>query len=176
MSYWKTVCLCCALFAAAAIASPAQVFTTLANFGGVNGSNPFAGVVQGFDGNFYGTTYYGGANSSGTVFKITPAGKLITLYSFCAESGCTDGAHPSGSLVQASNGDFYGTTLAGGANDDGTVFKITLTLHQPLPCSGKRFFEDRGIIAELRRADMRSPNSCETHGLAHQRDGRSTLT
>ena len=56
MSYWKTVCLCCALFAAAAIASPAQVFTTLANFGGSNGSNPFAGLVQGFDGNFYGTT------------------------------------------------------------------------------------------------------------------------
>jgi len=125
MSYWKTVCLCCALFAATAIASPAQVFTTLANFGGSNGSNPFAGLVQGFDGNFYGTTYYGGANNSGTVFKITPAGKLTTLYRFCAQSGCVDGANPSASLVQASNGDFYGTTLAGGANNDGTVFKIT---------------------------------------------------
>jgi len=107
------------------IASPAQVFTTLANFGGSNGSNPFAGLVQGFDGNFYGTTYYGGANNSGTVFKITPAGKLTTLYRFCAQSGCVDGANPSASLVQASNGDFYGTTLAGGANNDGTVFKIT---------------------------------------------------
>jgi uncharacterized repeat protein (TIGR03803 family) len=117
--------LCCALFAATAITSPAQVFTALANFGGSNGSNPFAGLVQGFDGNFYGTTYYGGANNSGTVFKITPAGKLITLYRFCAQSGCADGAHPSASLVQASNGDFYGTTLAGGANNDGTVFKIT---------------------------------------------------
>jgi uncharacterized repeat protein (TIGR03803 family) len=125
MSCWKTVCFCCALFAATAISTPAQVFTTLANFGGSNGSNPFAGLVQGFDGNFYGTTYYGGANNSGTVFKITLAGKLITLYRFCAQSGCADGAHPSASLVQASNGDFYGTTLAGGANDDGTVFKIT---------------------------------------------------
>lgn len=127
MSSWKIVCVGCALFAATAITSSAQVFTTLANFGGSNGSNPFAGLVQGFDGNFYGTTYYGGANNSGTVFKITPAGKLITLYRFCTQSGCTDGAHPSASLVQASNGDFYGTTLAGGANDDGTVFKITLT-------------------------------------------------
>jgi uncharacterized repeat protein (TIGR03803 family) len=125
MSYWKAVCLCCALFAATAITSPAQVFTTLANFGGSDGTNPFAGLVQGFDGNFYGTTYYGGANNSGTVFKIAPAGKLITLYRFCAQSGCADGAHPAASLVQASNGDFYGTTLAGGANDDGTVFKIT---------------------------------------------------
>ena len=63
MSSWKIVCVGCALFAATAITSSAQVFTTLANFGGSNGSNPFAGLVQGFDGNFYGTTYYGGANN-----------------------------------------------------------------------------------------------------------------
>ncbi len=80
-----------------------------------------------FDGNFYWTTYYGGANNSGTVFKITPAGTLITLYRFCAQSGCTDGTHPSASLVQATNGYFYGTTLAGGANNDGTIFKMTTT-------------------------------------------------
>ncbi len=109
------------------VALPAPTFTTLANFDGSNGSNPYAAFVQGFDGNLYGTTYSGGANNSGTVFKSTPAGKLITLYSFCAQSGCTDGIHPSGGLVQASNGDFYGTTLAGGANGYGSVFKITLT-------------------------------------------------
>ncbi len=116
---------------AAELAPPALTFTTLVNFGGSNGSNPFAGLVQGFDGNFYWTTYYGGANNSGTVFKITPAGTLITLYRFCAQSGCTDGTHPS---VQGTDGNFYGTTIYGGGNDGfgycfdygcGTVFKIT---------------------------------------------------
>lgn len=109
------------------VAPPAQTLSTLANFDGSNGANPHAGLVQGFDGNLYGTTYSGGANNSGTVFKSTPTGTLITLYSFCAQSGCTDGTHPSGGLVQASSGDFYGTTLAGGANGYGSVFKITLT-------------------------------------------------
>jgi len=110
---------------AAEVALPALTFTTLASFDGSNGSNPFAGLVQGFDGNFYGTAYYGGTNDSGTAFKITPAGKLITLYRFCAQSGCPDGAHPSASLVQATNGDFYGTTVEGGHSNSGTVFKIT---------------------------------------------------
>ncbi len=125
MSHWKTVFLCWALLAASAISSPAQTFSTLANFAGPNGSNPFAGVVQGIDGNFYGTTYYGGVNNSGTVFKMTPAGKLSTLYSFCAQSNCVDGLHPSASLVQDTNGNLYGTTQYGGAKNSGTVFKMT---------------------------------------------------
>lgn len=125
MGYWKTVWLCCALFAATAITSPAQVFTTLANFEGSNGSRPVAGVVQGIDGSFYGTASYGGTNNSGAVFKVTPAGKLITLYRFCEQSGCTDGANPYASLVQATNGNFYGTTQFGGADNFGTVFKMT---------------------------------------------------
>ena len=110
---------------AAEVALPAQVFTTLANFDGSNGSRPVAGVVQGIDGSFYGTASYGGTNNSGTVFKVTPAGKLITLYRFCAQPGCTDGANPYASLVQVTNGNFYGTTQYGGANNSGTVFKIT---------------------------------------------------
>ena len=94
-----------------------------------DGNYPFAALVQATDGNFYGTTYEGGANtgvSAGTVFKITPSGTLTTLYSFCSQSGCTDGSMPIAGLVQAANGDFYGTTQSGGANiDSGTVFKIT---------------------------------------------------
>lgn len=123
----KTVYALLLLCITVAIPSAAQTFTTLVNFDGSNGSNPFAGLVQGFDGNFYGTTYYGGADSFGTVFKITPAGKLITLYNFCEQLNCTDGAHPSASLVRAIDGNFYGTTLAGGINGDGTVFKISPT-------------------------------------------------
>jgi uncharacterized repeat protein (TIGR03803 family) len=87
-----------------------------------DGQYPVAGLVQGTDGNFYGTTAGGGANvginygtGGGTVFKITPSGTLTTLYSFCSYGGiyCTDGALPDAGLVQATNGDFYGTTANG---------------------------------------------------------------
>jgi uncharacterized repeat protein (TIGR03803 family) len=99
----------------------------------IDGTGPTAGLVLGDDGNFYGTTGAGGAYNGGTVFKITPSGNLTTLYSFCAESNCTDGEYPEATLVLGSDGDFYGTTYWAGANansslyDDGggTVFKIT---------------------------------------------------
>jgi uncharacterized repeat protein (TIGR03803 family) len=121
---------------AAAIASPAKTsFTTLVNFSGTNGSSPNPGLVQGTDGNFYGTTTNGGANCAapgcGTVFKITSAGTLTTLYSFCAQTGCSDGSSPNGGLVQGIDGNFYGTTTYGGTpscnagQGCGTVFKIT---------------------------------------------------
>ena len=71
--------------------------------------NPYAGLVQGTDGNFYGTTSEGGANGYGTVFKITPSGTLTTLHSF----DVTDGAYPYAGLVQATDGNFYGTTSRG---------------------------------------------------------------
>jgi len=117
--------------------SAGGMLTTLYNFcnlaGCADGSQPYAGLVQASNGNLYGTTEFGGANSHGTVFEITPAGTLTTLYSFCALSGCADGVSPSAGLVQAGNGDFYGTTQDGGANHNndcdaygcGTVFKIT---------------------------------------------------
>jgi len=113
-----------------AISSSAQVtITTLVNFNGTNGNGPDAVLTQGADGNFYGTTGSGGASADcasgcGTIFKVI-AGGVTTLYSFCAETGCTDGAEPAGPLVQAANGDFYGTTPARGAYGGGTVFKIT---------------------------------------------------
>jgi len=101
--------------------TPSGTLTTLYGFAGSDGEFPYAGLVQGSDGNFYGTTYGGGANSDGTVFKITPGGTLTTLYSFAS----SDGASPIAGLVQGSDGNFYGTTAGGGANSDGTVFKIT---------------------------------------------------
>jgi uncharacterized repeat protein (TIGR03803 family) len=104
--------------------------TTLYNFcsqpGCADGSRPFAGLVQATNGAFYGTASIGGSIGEGTVFKITPSGKLTTLYSFCSQSNCTDGANPEGVLVQGTDQNLYGTTFAGGANGDyGTVFKIT---------------------------------------------------
>jgi uncharacterized repeat protein (TIGR03803 family) len=116
--------------------TPAGTLTTLYAFCSLSsctdGLSPKAGLVQGTDGNFYGTTYEGGAGTDcaseggcGTVFKITPAGALTTLYSFCSQSSCNDGAFPTDALIQANDGNFYGTTLGGGTGASGTVFKIT---------------------------------------------------
>jgi uncharacterized repeat protein (TIGR03803 family) len=88
-------------------------------------------LVQGLDGNLYGTTPYGQAtNSGGTVFTITPGGTLTTIYNFCSKNSqqypCTDGARPWSGLVLATNGEFYGTASYGGAfGYYGTVFGIT---------------------------------------------------
>jgi uncharacterized repeat protein (TIGR03803 family) len=97
--------------------------------GGNDGLAPTAALVQGSDGNFYGTTEYN-ANpivpvGCGTVFKITPNGALTTLYAFGtvtdAKGVPLDGAGPS-ALVQGSDGKFYGTTSGGGTYGAGTVF------------------------------------------------------
>jgi uncharacterized repeat protein (TIGR03803 family) len=109
---------------AAVIASPAQTFTTLLSFNGNDGAGPEA-VLQGINGNFYGTTLTGSINNNGTIFEITPAGKLTSLYRFCSQPNCTDGVGPQGGLVQATDGNFYGTTFSGGAHDSGVVFEIT---------------------------------------------------
>jgi uncharacterized repeat protein (TIGR03803 family) len=97
--------------------------TSLYSFTGSNdGRNPHAGLMQGSDGNFYGTTYSGGTYGFGTVFQIDTQGALTTLHSF---SGGNDGANPVAALVQV-NGSFYGTT-SGGTNSLGTVFRLTMT-------------------------------------------------
>lgn len=111
-------------------------FTMLHSFAYKQGRSPYAGLVLADDGNFYGTTEQGGAHSSGTVFKITPDGNLTTLYSFCSLTKCADGYKPYAGLVQAPNGNLYGTTVSGGTSETdcgsfggvfgcGTVFQIT---------------------------------------------------
>jgi uncharacterized repeat protein (TIGR03803 family) len=96
--------------------------TTLFSFtGGTNGAIPEAGLVQGTDGNFYGTTFLGGTNNDGTVFSISSNGVLATLYQFAAK---IDGRNPQATLVQTSDGYFYGTTHNGGQRNGGTVFNI----------------------------------------------------
>jgi uncharacterized repeat protein (TIGR03803 family) len=101
----------------------AQTLQTLYSFQGADGAEPRAGVVQGNDGNFYGTTVYGGTADMGTAFKITPAGFLTTLVSFTNDNG----ANPYAGLVQGADGSFYGTTPNGGTVGAGTVFKIAST-------------------------------------------------
>jgi uncharacterized repeat protein (TIGR03803 family) len=153
---WVTkACSIFLFWAVTAVALPAQAppvhaplptFTLLQRFNNTNGGDPLGALIQGADGSFYGTTMSGGVNTNsacagytntgycGTVFKVTPTGRLTSLYSFCRQANCTDGYIPSGSLVQGTDGNFYGTTLGGGAHGvctvgtcGGTIFKITLS-------------------------------------------------
>jgi uncharacterized repeat protein (TIGR03803 family) len=123
----KQMCAVFLLCAANAIVAPAQTFTTLHSFTGTDGANPYAGLAQGTDGNFYGTTIDGGTSSSGNVIKVTPGGTVTTLYNFCSQSNCTDGQYPVSTLVLGNDGNFYGTTQNGGIYNllYGTIFKIT---------------------------------------------------
>ena len=108
--------------------TPAGKLTTLASFNEANGQLPYNGLVEGPDGGFYSVAIAGGTGSfEGTVFKVSSAGTLTALYSFCSANGttCPDGINPEGQLIWASDGNLYGTTDGGGANDAGTVFKIT---------------------------------------------------
>ena len=96
------------------LASSSQTFTSLHSFNGADGQNPvYVYLIQGLDGNLYGTTSGGGANSAGTAFRITTAGKLTTIYNFCSLPSCADGQAPQSDLLLASNGAFYGTAEAG---------------------------------------------------------------
>ncbi len=118
--------------------------TTLYNFCSLpncaDGNTPYGGLIQATDGNLYGTTTNGGPNA-GTVFKITPQGALTTLYTFCSQLGCADGSVPYGDLLQATDGNFYGTTNGGGeANQYGTIFSVSTGLGpfvQSITSSGK---------------------------------------
>jgi uncharacterized repeat protein (TIGR03803 family) len=112
------------------VMTPGGTLTTLVSFNGTNGYVPTA-LVQGADGNLYGATAdggpafvgdsFGGSGGYGTIFKLTTSGTLTTLAFF----NLTNGGHPY-SLMQASDGNFYGTTYDGGVNGgNGTIFKMT---------------------------------------------------
>ena len=107
--------------------TPGGAITVLHNFAGYpkDGASPQGVLVQGTDGNFYGTTYQGGANNYGTIFKITPAGVLTLLHSFAPSSTNLDGANPQTGLVLGSDGNFYGATVIGGYYNGGLLYKIT---------------------------------------------------
>jgi uncharacterized repeat protein (TIGR03803 family) len=90
--------------------------------GGEDGALPYSGLLLDADGNLYGTTSNGGGAGAGTIFKLSPTGKETLLYKFL---GGTDGIFPLGSLLRDASGDFYGTTTYGGANESGTVYRLT---------------------------------------------------
>jgi len=128
------LCLFCV---AMVIPSQAQ-FKTLVEFNKTTGYPPNAPLVQGFDGNLYGTTYAGGSHDDGgssfggTVFNVSTAGTLTTIYNFCAEADCADGQLNHVGLILGNDGNYYGVTTQGGNTSGGcvgtgcgTVFKIT---------------------------------------------------
>ena len=101
-------------FCVATVTASTQTFNTLASLNSTDGATPSQALVQGLDGNFYGTAAGGGIidsgncrNGCGTVFKITPQGKLTTLYTFCSQANCADGNGPAAPLLLASDGNFY---------------------------------------------------------------------
>lgn len=170
---------CVAITFSLTVHAQAQTLSHVANFTGTNGSLPYGPMVQGTDGNFYGAakgpTYpygeifrvtpggkltslysfcslpncadgksstppilgsdgnlYGVATNSGdsaysysgTLYKLTLAGKMTTIYTFCPSASCVSSDIPNG-IIQASDGNFYGTASEGGAHDAGLIFKVT---------------------------------------------------
>lgn len=115
--------------ATTAVSSPGQTFTKVADLTTTSGTNVQYPLVQGFDGNLYGTAFYGGAYANGTFFTVTPSGTLTTLHSFCKKrvSDCADGVNP-GAIALGPNGKFYGGTanVVGKTNSiPGTIYKIS---------------------------------------------------
>jgi uncharacterized repeat protein (TIGR03803 family) len=102
--------------------APDGTETVLASFTGANGSYPESGVIVDKHGNFYGTTSSGGAGGFGTVFEVTAGGTTTVLHSF---TGSPDGKGPGAGLVLDKKGNLYGTTVFGGAKNDGAVFEVT---------------------------------------------------
>jgi uncharacterized repeat protein (TIGR03803 family) len=113
--------------------TPTGTLTTLHSFLGSDGAAPYGSLMLASNGDFYGTADVGGDFGGGTVFTITPSGALTTLYNFCSHLGCGDGQYPAGQIIQASDGNLYGVTHAGGdyaacdVDGCGTIFKMTLS-------------------------------------------------
>ena len=104
------------------VSKDGATFSTLHSFANSDGANPYAGLVKGDDGNFYGSTVWGGSSGYGTIFKISPdCTAFSTIHSF----GNSDGANPSASLMKGDDGNLYGTTSQIGTGSYGTIFKIS---------------------------------------------------
>ena len=149
------------LCAATTIRASAQTYTVLDSFNFSNGGNPYAPLVQANDGNLYGTTSVGGTFGYGVIFKLTPSGALNVFFKLCYLSNCADGWAPVSGLVQATDGNLYGTTQFGGLINSscgygcGTIFKIT----------------PAGVLTTLHSFAYRADGSPSLGGLVQGTDG-----
>src|ERR1022692_846017 len=148
-------------------------FTSLYIFSSTYGVNPSVTLVQGADGQLYGVAYYGGnglpdcASSCGTVFKLTLSGNPTLLHSFCLQTNCTDGAEPTAALVRGGDGNFYGTTSAGGANYAGVIFKVTPNGTYTILHSFAAAGEGNSVVAPLIQASDGNFYGTSNGGGAH---------
>ncbi len=126
--------------------TPKGKLTSLYQFDFTHGSGPI-GLIQGTDGDFYGTAQVGGKSRVGVVFKITSRGQLTVLYNFDGPHG----AQPVGPIIQASDGNFYGTTFRGGSGNRGVVYKMTpggtlTVIHNFLSSAGQATYPTAGLV------------------------------
>lgn len=141
-----------------------------------DGAQPLGGPVVGNDLNIYGTTTEGGANNYGSVYQFTPWGQLNTLYNFGSKANQADGASPESALTQGTDGNFYGTTSFGGANNYGTAYNLSTLPPAGNQCNGVYSANFAGNI------NVSSGQSCEftdgaiIFGNVYETGGNLTLT
>jgi len=108
---------------AAAASAQSYSYTVLVDFGSHSLYLPQGNLMRDTAGNIFGTTWAGGSRNFGTVYKVGPSGQdIVVLYTF---QGGSDGANPTGFLIQDSAGNLYGTTLYGGLKARGVLFRLT---------------------------------------------------
>jgi uncharacterized repeat protein (TIGR03803 family) len=149
------------LCAATTIRASAQTYTVLDNFEYSNGGASYAPLAQANDGNLYGTAQVGGTSGNGVIFKLTLSGAYTVFYNFCSLANCADGSQPVSGLLQATDGNLYGTTQFGGLINSscgsgcGTIFKIT----------------SAGLLTTLHSFAYRAGGSPSLGGLVEGTDG-----
>ena len=169
------MCMAVIIVAGLISAAHSQNFSVSYQFpqDGTEGYDPLTmNMIQATDGNLYGTTASGGVgnvdcsnyvNCGGTIFQMTPSGGFTSLYTFCSSTGCPDGRTPQGGIIQASDGNFYGMNYAGGAYNDGTIFRLTpkgklTTLHSfcnsPNSCSPNDGSGPNGQLIQANDGDL----------------------
>jgi uncharacterized repeat protein (TIGR03803 family) len=123
--------------------------TSFFSFDDADGQGPYAGLTLGTDGNFYGTTLGGGSAGLGVLFKITPGGAITVLHDFLGEA---DGGFPRAAPIEASDGNFYGTTESGSGYMGATVYKYAPSSNTFTTIYSFSETTDYGIVAPLIQA------------------------
>ena len=115
---------CAASTLSLAMCAQAQTLNYFADFNGGNGWEPYASVTQATDGNFYGAATNGIEGGGGNIFRMTPSGEITSVYKFCSQPNCVDGAQAQSAPVLGSDGNLYGVTTGGGTTGSGVFYQL----------------------------------------------------